>query len=321
MRISTSRALNAALICLLMIALAVPALANAYPVAVVNNPDPADRLNLRVAPDVNATSLGKYYSGVEVYVLEETSVDWVKVLVGGTSGYMQRIYLAFDGRSVRSAMPIMIVNNPNPADRLHLRVTASVSSPSLSRYYNGTQVEVLGVAGEWLHVRVGERVGYMLAKYLRDAQIITYPCIAVVNNPDPADRLNLREYIPPDGSTTGYSLGKYYSGVEVEVRNEIDDKPGWASVRIGDTYGFMLMEYLAFGDSAASVPSAIPIMTIANLNPTDRLNLRELPKESAPSLAKYPNGTRVEVLGVVGDVWMHVRVNGRYGYMMSAYLR
>ena len=35
---------------------------NAY--AVVHNPDAADRLNLRAAPNREAESLGKYYNGV-----------------------------------------------------------------------------------------------------------------------------------------------------------------------------------------------------------------------------------------------------------------
>ena len=39
--------------------------------AVVNNPNPADRLHLRVSPERGATSLGKFYNGTPVQVLEE----------------------------------------------------------------------------------------------------------------------------------------------------------------------------------------------------------------------------------------------------------
>ena len=38
--------------------------------AVVHNPDAADRLNLRAAPNREAESLGRYYNGVEVQILE-----------------------------------------------------------------------------------------------------------------------------------------------------------------------------------------------------------------------------------------------------------
>lgn len=46
---------------------------NAY--AVVHNPDAADRLNLRAAPNKEAESLGKYYNGVGVQILEELTTD------------------------------------------------------------------------------------------------------------------------------------------------------------------------------------------------------------------------------------------------------
>lgn len=37
--------------------------------ATVNNPNPADRLNLRAKPSTTSTSLGKYYSGTVVDIL------------------------------------------------------------------------------------------------------------------------------------------------------------------------------------------------------------------------------------------------------------
>lgn len=49
--------------------------------AVVNNPDPADRLHLRAAPSSSAVSLGKYYNGVEVAV-QSVSGGWALVKVG-----------------------------------------------------------------------------------------------------------------------------------------------------------------------------------------------------------------------------------------------
>lgn len=65
--------------------------------AVVNNPDPADRLHLRVSPQRGATSLGKFYNGTPVKVLEERG-DWARVeigLDGNLTGWMMKEYLAF----------------------------------------------------------------------------------------------------------------------------------------------------------------------------------------------------------------------------------
>lgn len=67
------------------------------PVWVVCNPDSASRLHLRAEPDVESTSLGRYFNGVQVEVLEPPAYDalWVKVQVDGKQGYMLREFLRY----------------------------------------------------------------------------------------------------------------------------------------------------------------------------------------------------------------------------------
>lgn len=74
--------------------------------AVVNNPDPADRLHLRVSPQRGAASLGKFYNGTPVQVLEERG-DWVQVeigLDGNLTGWMMKKYLAY-GEAMDQVQP------------------------------------------------------------------------------------------------------------------------------------------------------------------------------------------------------------------------
>ena len=74
--------------------------------AVVNNPNPADRLHLRVSPERGAASLGKFYNGTPVRVLEERG-DWVQVeigLDGNLTGWMMKEYLAF-GEAMDQVQP------------------------------------------------------------------------------------------------------------------------------------------------------------------------------------------------------------------------
>lgn len=74
--------------------------------AVVNNPDPADRLHLRVSPQRDAASLGKFYNGTPVRVLEERE-DWVQVeigLDGNLTGWMMKKYLAY-GEAMDQVQP------------------------------------------------------------------------------------------------------------------------------------------------------------------------------------------------------------------------
>ena len=76
--------------------------------AVVNNPNPADRLHLREKADRDSRSLGKYYNGTPVEVLEKGKT-WTRVRIQGINGWMMTQYLAFgkDGWEVKVAFPQM----------------------------------------------------------------------------------------------------------------------------------------------------------------------------------------------------------------------
>lgn len=75
--------------------------------AVVNNPNPEDRLHLRDREEKGAVSFGKFYNGTPVYVLRKYN-GWAFVRIpGGSSGWMMDTYLAFgtNGWAVENAFP------------------------------------------------------------------------------------------------------------------------------------------------------------------------------------------------------------------------
>ena len=76
--------------------------------AVVNNPNPNDRLHLRTKPDRNAQSLGKFYNRTPVRVIGQQGA-WSQVIIGenGLTGWMMTQYLTFgkDADSVACAFP------------------------------------------------------------------------------------------------------------------------------------------------------------------------------------------------------------------------
>ena len=110
--------LLAALLALLLILTACAALADGVSYApgmtlYVNNPDPADRLNLRAAPGKNAHSIGKYYSGVSVELLDAPQNGWAHVRIAPYEGYMDMTYLTPDlsENEVTFAMPCLAVES------------------------------------------------------------------------------------------------------------------------------------------------------------------------------------------------------------------
>ena len=285
--------------------------------ATVNNPNPADRLNLRTKPSEEAPTLGKYYTGTFVEVLEDDNSGWVKVRFCNLEGYMMKKYLAFgeDRGNVRSALPGVKINNAGGTG-LNLRETQSVNSLSLGLYKNGETVLVFGVDETWCHVQVDGKIGFMLREKL--SPILAYhnnttnsadnksiPA-AMVNNLNPEDRLNLRTAPSTDAPT----LGKYYNGTQVELLST--EKNGWIKVRIGNLDGYMLAEFLK-SDPYHVVNSVLPSF---NVNSGTGLNLRESQSLNSKSLGLYKDGDSGWVYGV-GETWCHVRTfDGKMGFML-----
>lgn len=82
---------------------------------------------------------------------------------------------------------------------------------------------------------------------------MTHGTIAVVNNPDPSDRLNLRTNPSPDAPT----LGKYYNGTYLEVLS--NEKNGWVKVSIFDLEGYMMAKFLVYPEQLEVGSSTVPI--------------------------------------------------------------
>ncbi len=134
--------------------------------AVVNNPNPADRLHLRLRPDAASTSLGKYYNGTTVTLLpaEKEYEGFTCVQAGGMTGYMMTEYLAFGeaARRVADARPAVTVQN-QAGTGLNLRAAPSLDGQLLTLLPNGAQVTVNGLTEEWLNVTAGDQTGWIKA--------------------------------------------------------------------------------------------------------------------------------------------------------------
>lgn len=141
--------------------------------AVVSNPKPQDRLHLRTKPSQAAPSLGKYYSGTPVHILQ-TSGDWAKVDIYGIQGYMMLCYLARGAamETVQSAFPHRAITEQAATHGVIIYALPDLSSqvtglvgkevPHVS--FNG--FHILGVVGEdWYHISVeNDQSGYVQVK-------------------------------------------------------------------------------------------------------------------------------------------------------------
>jgi len=128
--------------------------------AVVNNPNPEDRLHLRVSPDKEAASLGKYYNRTPVQI-RKRGKDWCAVTVCGVEGYMMTRYLA-----IGADMDAVEYAGPWRSRKEHLNEVRLYDKPRASSAFVMNKLSwfyVMGVAGEFYHVWLPdtEEYGYV----------------------------------------------------------------------------------------------------------------------------------------------------------------
>ena len=143
---------------------------------------------------------------------------------------------------------------------------------------------------------------------------------AVVNNPNPADRLYLRG----KASKEGRNLGKFYNRTPVYVEEIRGD---WAYVRIGRaTTGYMMTKYLAFGEDADKVECAFPQLEVREeyrLNVADEttyeFEVLDEPSKSAP-YTRWHSGDNWVVIGIKGNYYIVMNDSENVCYIPQSHL-
>lgn len=230
--------------------------------------------DIYAAPEEGAAYAGHLATGELVTVLDNQG-DWVQVeasRAGDTSlsGWLLRNGI---GR-VGFDMPYFgkaYVANPKSDDLLNLREGPGKEHSSLGLYYNGAEALCWSDPEEedWVLVTIGQVAGYMQRQYLRmetEGATAAFTPLMVVNNPDAAQGLNLRE--EPDLSSE--ALGQYPNGQRVVVLGVSGE---WAHVQMAGAddeltteTGYMLRNYLIKAETAA--PALLEATTLA---PADTL--------------------------------------------------
>lgn len=102
-----------------------------------------------------------------------------------------------------------VVNNSDPADRLHLRVEPKRGAKSLGKFYNGTPVQVHETKGDWCRVSIGldgHLEGWMMKEYLVfGAQMQDVDCVFPQLSLK-EERQNALAYADQDMDGNGYRL-------------------------------------------------------------------------------------------------------------------
>lgn len=189
---------------------------------------------------------------------------------------------------------------------LNLRASADLTAQILGKYPTGTWVMVLEEGDPFDKVQVGGKTGFMMKSFLTGGNDAAIAARFVRTNTGAG--VNLRGS-PEDSGTviTGVAEG---TKVDVLVKGVT-----WYKVRVDSQTGYIASKYLATEAGGAS-----QYAVVNNPKNSQYLNLRETASQTAAVLGRYKNYTPVSVLSG-GDAWCKVQVDGKTGYMMTAYLK
>ncbi|MFC4802320.1 SH3 domain-containing protein [Neobacillus sp. GCM10023253] len=125
--------------------------------------------------------------------------------------------------------------------------------------------------------------------------------------------LNLRK----SASTSSAVLAALPKGTAVTVYSEVN---GWARVAASGKSGYVSSKFLSNQNPAASAVPPTTATTLKYVNVVSgSLNMRNSASTSAPIMAKLAKGTEVKFISVTNG-WAKIEVNGKTGFVSSAYL-
>lgn len=188
-------------------------------------------LTIRTKKDRSSQALQELHSGDRVYITE-LGKEWMKVVKNGISGYV--LSSGIDGiEAAREGILVPEEFIPEPPFEPRFTATADVNlsirknpdskSSQVGMVYNGEDVEITEILGEWAHIRKKQIVGYVLTSHLRYYRRLDpfgpyipgvefYPCAAhVTQNVDVFD------------STSGAYIRTLHPG-DVIATTALDDR-------------------------------------------------------------------------------------------------
>ena len=195
---------------------------------------------------------------------------------------------------------------------LRLRSGASYNATTITSYYTGTVVNILGTSGAWYHVTTPDgRTGYMHGNYLTlggtpsgneniAATVVSANGLGVRMRTGPSTAYGVIAKYPVGTSATILSSGTY-----------------WHYISINGRKGYMMSQFLSTG-SAPVTPSSSYTAYVTSQNGLG-VRLRSGAGKGYAVLGLYSVGTEVTVLQH-NRVWDYIRVGSRTGYMMNEFL-
>ncbi len=200
---------------------------------------------------------------------------------------------------------------------LRLRAAASYDAETISAYYTGTRVTILGGSGSWYYVKAPDgNLGYMSADFLNVTGSITGGQVAE-NTPAYVTSKNGKSVNLRSGASTRYNaIASFKVGTPLTILISGED---WCKVRINGYTGYMMAEFITTTRPSTSQEPETGYTGYVTSKNGLGVRLRSGASKLYSTLATYPVGTQLTILDH-GPNWCKVRVNGVTGYMMTDFI-
>ncbi|MBQ9325245.1 MAG: SH3 domain-containing protein [Clostridia bacterium] len=210
--------------------------------------------------------------------------------------------------------------SPNSAP-VNVRASATKNSKVVDLAVTGTEVKVLGVEGEWTHVKVGDAEGYVKTSFITPTDPLKNPG----SNTGSSKTQTTVYIVSPDNGSVNIRAGagennpvitRAASGTPATL---ITGGSNWSRIQTGDTVGYVRSEFLSQtvpGTTAAKAKAVTKYVQSVNSAP---VNMRAEKSRSSRVVDELVTGTEVTVLSSDGN-WSEISVAGKTGYIMNLYL-
>ncbi len=277
-------------------------------------------LILRNAPSYSGKIISSYPSGTVVQITGRSG-SWYSVIApDGMTGYMLGNYLKIQGSGISSGSDAWVTSKNGL--NVRLRTGPGTNYSILSSYAPGTKVVVISYGKDWSMIRVGNFTGYMMTRYLTSK-----------NNSGNNGQVNP---VPAPGEYDVYVTSRNGKGVNLRMGPSKINKAiaaydvgtaarmiqygaTWSYIRIGQTYGYMMTEFLTTSKPSGngSAP-AVPVAYVTSANGKS-VNLRTGPGKQYQVITSFAVGTPLTVISNVAD-WCYISIGNYNGYMMRQFI-
>ncbi len=297
-RKTTTRILSAAIVLLMTLALAVPALAvTTYVIA-------TDDTTVRKGPSTSYSSLGTLEEGEAARKLGTAGV-WTKIDFDGEDGYVKTADV-----DTYSGDDLIIIDNSSSSSSTAMYVTALVNVRSgpgtnyskVGELKKGDTVSKVGVTGGWTIINWGSKgTAYVSSSYLTTSgsgSTTTGTTMVTTAN------VNVRT-----GPGTSYSLLGYLTKGTKVTKTGVSGN--WTIINYNGKVAYVSSAYLAVSSGGTTTSDTLLYAM------DDDTPVRQGPGKSYRAIGYLDEGDTVKYLGTSGSSWYKVQFGSNIAYVYA----